>query len=687
MKKKHSIWIASAALVLSLSACQDNESPTETTAREEVTLSFSVDATNTRATTSDNGLPEGAKVGIYFAAAGAPSLSDVSGNSANHLYDADGTTSTPVYWNDYLTALDLYAYSPRLDSPKMNSNGNDLATATGLSWSVETDQKTTSPDNFTASDLLVSNNMRGLTYTLNNNSENSNLVFTHALAKLRINIVDNAGTGNEYTREELAAADVSITGLNTMCDVIFVGKDASDGKDAKEIANLSAVAPITPKTLDTPASGPENNLGEQTAIVTYEAICIPQTVGSDGEIAKITITHGGAAQNYALKATGAAYALQQGATNILNVSISKASVSLGFAVTDWDTGSTASKTIIIDNFTDAGTPGVSGDESFTPSVGDALRLTYVITDSESGDSLSNAAKQNATYTCSNATTGSAIWTSAVPLYWDNIAQDSYSGKFAALYTYQTETTPEVDFLTGLATPKTENGGEKGYTHGTPLSVTLAHAMSQISVTLVPGEGYKTATAAPKAGAGINTRISADGTDEMLAALTTRIIRLKGTTADYTPAVDAAGNPVITLADAVSDLIGGTATTVTPTSGGNATNGAPFENEKVYAVAPQDLTNSTDNPDADPGNPDLDPAIVLKLTNGNSYTLKLADIEKSKGAPNEKLFTNGKIEPGKKYAITITVDETAVSLSGSIEAWTTLEGSGSMKPDWQMRNEE
>lgn len=83
------------------------------------------------------------------------------------------------------------------------------------------------------------------------------------------------------------------------------------------------------------------------------------------------------------------------------------------------------------------------------------------------------------------------------------------------------------------------------------------------------------------------------------------------------------------------------------------------------------------------------AIVLKLTNGNSYTLKLADIEKSAAAPSsrasgvtgEKLFANGKIEPGKKYAITITVDETAVSLSGSIEAWTTLEGSGSMKPDW------
>ena len=174
---------------------------------------------------------------------------------------------------------------------------------------------------------------------------------------------------------------------------------------------------------------------------------------------------------------------------------------------------------------------------------------------------------------------------------------------------------------------------------------------------------------------------------MLAALTTRIIRLKGTTAGYTPTVDAAGNPAITLADAVSDLRGGTATATTPSAsgipaGGKATNGAPFKNGTVYTVAPQELTANT-------GNPDADAAIVLKLTNGNSYTLKLADIEKSAAAPSsrasgvtgEKLFAGGKIEPGKKYAITITVDETAVSLSGSIEAWMTLEGSGSMKPDW------
>ena len=114
---------------------------------------------------------------------------------------------------------------------------------------VQTDQKTT--DKVTASDLLVSNNVRDLTYTKNMGGE-GNLTFTHAPAKLRINIVDNAGTGNDYTPAELAAATVSITGLHTKCDVIFVGKDASDGKDGKDITNLSGSGPPSPRRRSTP---------------------------------------------------------------------------------------------------------------------------------------------------------------------------------------------------------------------------------------------------------------------------------------------------------------------------------------------------------------------------------------------------------------------------------------------------
>ncbi|MEL5893385.1 fimbrillin family protein [Bacteroides sp. GD17] len=647
MKTKSYIWAAlSAAAIISLSACQDNDSPEDNTPHE-VMLNFHVEAATgtraaatqaaatgfaTRGSTTGNlsSFADGAQVGVYFAPKNANALdanSGVSGNSANHLYDVDGTTATPVYWNDYPTALDLYAYSPYDATAPLNTG------ATGISWSIQADQSGniagTGTDAFVASDLLISNNVRGLTYTAN--KQTTQLNFTHALAKLRVNIVDNSTDGTStYTTQELAAATVSILGLNTQCDVAFVSPTTAGTKTISSPASPQA---ITPKKLTTPAdiaTKPEES--PLTAAATHEAICIPQTVAASTDIVTVSVTSGGVKQSYTMK-TDDSYQLVQSATNVLNVSIGKTDVGLSFSVTEWDeSGTSASKAITIDGITDAGTPGitVNGGDTYKPAAGDKLKLTY-ITSNDGVDALSTDAVHAATYTYN----GSTAWTTDAPLYWDAIAQSSYSGKFAALFTYNNAgTTPETDFLTGLAT------ASNGY--GTALSLTLGHAMSQIAVTLVPGEGYKTA-------------------DAMLAALTTRIIRLKKVTSTA-PAVDTEGKAVITLANAVSDLIGGANTTADAAD-------APFGNGTVYTVAPQTLGD--------------DAVIVLKLDNGNSYTLKLADIKTGTDPTSDNLFgTPAKIEPGKKYAITITVDDTAVSLSGSINDWTEIAGSGSMKPDWE-----
>ena len=351
--------------------------------------------------------------------------------------------------------------------------------------------------------------------------------------------------------------------------------------------------------------------------------------------------------------------LAPGAITTLKLTLNPSGIGVTVSVTDWTDAESTNKNIQIDGITDAGTPGISGGSSFSPSNGDALKLTYV-TSSAGSDALSGDATQTATYSYSSSASGS--WTSSAPLAWDAIPASGFSGKFAALYTSSAATTPETDFLTGLASSSTSGSdGNNGY--GTALSLTLSHAMSQISVTLKPGEGYKnTSSTGGDAGNGGDT--PDDGTDAMLAALTTRIIRLKGTATGYTPAVKADGTAGIILANAVSDLIGGANTTPSAAD-------APFGNGTLYTVAPQELT--------------ADHAIVLKLANGNSYTLKLKDIEKAGsagGGTAEKLFGANGMEPGRKYAITITVDETAVSLSGSIEPWTELSGSGSMKPDWE-----
>lgn len=363
--------------------------------------------------------------------------------------------------------------------------------------------------------------------------------------------------------------------------------------------------------------------------------------------------------------------LKSGEITTLELTLNPSGIGVTVSVTDW-TDASASQTIRIDGINNPGTPGISGGGSFSPSNGDALKLTYVT----SNGALSGDATQTATYSYSSSG-ASGNWTSSAPLAWDAIPASSFSGNFAALYTSST-TTPEKDFLTGLATTGSGSSTNSGY--GTALSLTLSHAMSQISVTLKPGEGYKNTSGDASTGGGTPN----DGTDAMLAALTTRIIRLQGTTTGYTPTVKADGTADITLAPAVSDLIGGANATPDVAD-------APFGNGTLYTVPPQTLT--------------ADHAIVLKLANGNSYTLKLADIEKAADAGSgtvtkaggssavtragsgtaEKLFgAEGKMEPGRKYAITITVDETAVSLSGSIEAWTELSGSGSMKPDWEQQ---
>lgn len=628
-----------AALVLATVGCQNNELPGSDDSRqeEEVRLAFctaspAVVNRNTRAL-GNAAMAADTQVGIYFAAKGASNLTGVSDNSANHLYTAttDGaTTVDAVYWNDYATALDLYAYSPYKATAPLNDAN------TGLKWSVDQDQSSFTDANFTAADLLVSNDVRSLSYTANKAAGRSTLTFNHALAKLRINIIDNsaaAGTDG-YTAQELTdISTVILKGQKLTGEVVFMGQEA--GKTNITLSGDSK--DITPKKWDTPATGDANRADGQGAVATFEAICLPQTITANTPIATISVTATGSGLTQQYNVTASAdggYELKQGYNNIINVIITKTGISLGFVVTDWKEN-TSKPPIIIDGITDAGTPGISGG-SFSPSNDDQLKLAYVTSDKQ----FSN----RTVYTYSD---NDNAWSSAAPLYWDNIAINGFTNKFTAIYAYYLPgTTPEKDYLTGLAQ-------SSGY--GTPLTVTLAHAMSQISITLKPGKGYN----------------DGNGTDEektqaMLALLTTRIVRLQGTSSSG-PAVKIDGSADITLQAEVSDLIGG------KNEGGSD---KTFENGKVYTVAPQTLTDNH--------------IIILGLSNGNTYTLKLSDIAETNGsdAPTgNKLFggtndTPGTIAQGRKYAITITVNDTEIALSGTIEPWTNLSGSGEMNPDWQ-----
>lgn len=88
---------------------------------------------------------------------------------------------------------------------------------------------------------------------------------------------------------------------------------------------------------------------------------------------------------------------------------------------------------------------------------------------------------------------------------------------------------------------------------------------------------------------------------------------------------------------------------------------------AYAMhfAPQTLTD--------------DNTIVLTRPNGNTYTVKLGEL---KDAQQAAIFTDSKIEAGKHYQITLTVNETSVGISATIAEWTDVSGSGTVTPDFQ-----
>lgn len=71
-------------------------------------------------------------------------------------------------------------------------------------------------------------------------------------------------------------------------------------------------------------------------------------------------------------------------------------------------------------------------------------------------------------------------------------------------------------------------------------------------------------------------------------------------------------------------------------------------------------------------------VTLTRANGNKYVLKLADLKDSEG---NALFADGKLEAGKHYTITLTVNESTVGIKASIAAWTEVSGSGTLTPQF------
>lgn len=159
------------------------------------------------------------------------------------------------------------------------------------------------------------------------------------------------------------------------------------------------------------------------------------------------------------------------------------------------------------------------------------------------------------------------------------------------------------------------------THGAQVALgNMTHALAKLTITLEAGTGV---------------------TADELTALTKQVMLT-----DYTAvAVNADGTANITMASEASAIA--------------------FTTGTVLFVAPQALTDAN--------------TIVLTRPNGNTYTVKLGEL---KDAQQAAIFTDSKIEAGKHYQITLTVNETSVGISATIAEWTDVSGSGTVTPDFQ-----
>lgn len=155
------------------------------------------------------------------------------------------------------------------------------------------------------------------------------------------------------------------------------------------------------------------------------------------------------------------------------------------------------------------------------------------------------------------------------------------------------------------------------TFGSELSLQLNHALAKMNITLTEEAGA-----------------------DLLSGISTCAVKLIEHNA---VAVKTDGTADITMASAASDVL--------------FTSGASF------FVAPQTLT--------------ADHVITLTRANGNKYTIKLSELMNG----TEKLFTNGIVEAGKHYTITLTVNESTVGITAGIADWTDVEGSGTAKPEF------
>ena len=152
--------------------------------------------------------------------------------------------------------------------------------------------------------------------------------------------------------------------------------------------------------------------------------------------------------------------LKAGYNTTINLVLMPTSVAVKVAVTDWGTAAEATAEVKLAGLS-------AGSITYTANEGDVLNIYY-------NEVSTNEDAVMATFTYTGGT-----WTTTIPLYWDEISQNGFTGKFIAELIPDASTSPEKDILAGIVT---------GATYGGELNFTLNHSTAKLSFIIKGGTG-------------------------------------------------------------------------------------------------------------------------------------------------------------------------------------------------------
>lgn len=600
-----------------------------------------------------------------------------NGTDGNTKQAASLTPDEALYWDDfsvssangstdlrtanhYLQSYYGYCYNGRtIESPIALTE-----TSGELTWSILTDQNTS--DNFKKSDLLWSAEQNPEPYahaTYDGGIAHGKIVlpFTHAMSKVTINLTADKGFADSF---KFTDTSITLEDVNTVC---------------------TAIAPTaTLSSHGTPADVKMQQVkATEAKKATYSAIIVPTTLTKDNIFATINDADG---NNYAINVTQAMLAtatattggwggqLTSGMTKsgvhyVLNVTLSKQSISVIATIRDWDQV-TAEGTGLIQFNADVKTTDKSNevtDGSFD------LWMSKTNADASYGDKASTY-----TYSSSNP----IGWNGDPVLYWPN-GSDSYFFRALATYSKNSENKDKLTAVEGSknveqgtdllwaqtsAHTGTEADGTttNDYAVGAAINprtgdvpLTFEHVMSKITVNL---QNKYSATDVPS---GVTATDYTDPRNPLvnLAGAKIQISNIKKT--GTVSLVDGAVSP---SGDAVDMFV---VNTTEPRDERRLAANDTQTSDKLteYSVIPQDIADAT--------------YLIITLTDGTVYKIQLNTClcETTSSTVHTVGQVIDKWNRGVNYTYTITVCKEGVSFIANVKNWETATGSGDAILEW------